>query len=132
MNTLLIALLLAVAPATDAATESTTTLEQLGLHRGMDYVPVRSALLRDGWTVEPHDYEGAPPFAAFPEVDCGQGWQAVCSAASAGATRLSIWPWIPPTTVTCCCWGVSEGPARVLVVGAVRLDATVTGRQSAR
>ena len=80
MNTLLIALLLAVAPATDAATESSTTLEQLGLHHGMDYVPVRSALLRDGWTVEPHDYEGAPPFAAFPEVDCGQGWQAVCSA----------------------------------------------------
>ncbi len=83
MNAFLISLLLAVAPATDPAAESApplpAPLASLGLRTGMDYAPVRSALLQHGWTAEPHDYDGAPPIARYPEVDCGQGWQAVCS-----------------------------------------------------
>lgn len=87
MNALLISLLLAVVPAAapaaapgdDASTPLPAALASLGIRPGMDYAPARSALRQHGWIAEPHDYDGAAPIAAYPELDCGQGWQAVCS-----------------------------------------------------
>lgn len=52
----------------------------LGLKLGMPYAKARALLLGAGWKAEAAAQDGAPAFADTPEVECGQGWQAICSA----------------------------------------------------
>ncbi|WDS36590.1 hypothetical protein [Pseudoxanthomonas sp.] len=68
-----------VAHATDedALPAAWTTL---GIKVGMPYAKAKALLLGAGWKAAAPDHEGAPAIAGNPEVDCGEGWQAVCSA----------------------------------------------------
>jgi len=53
---------------------------EIGVTVGMPYAQAKALLLEAGWVAEAPDNEGDPSFAAHPEVDCGQGWDAICSA----------------------------------------------------
>ncbi len=53
---------------------------QIGITVGMPYAQAKALLLTAGWIAGAPDNEGDPVFAAHPEVDCGQGWDAICSA----------------------------------------------------
>lgn len=52
----------------------------LGIRVGMPYAQARQALVGAGWQVEAPEAGGTPVFPATPEVECGQGRDAVCSA----------------------------------------------------
>lgn len=63
-------------PAPPAAADKVT-----GVREGMEYTQVRRMLLDAGWV--PLDAEYLRPWPAYPdypEVNCGSGWQATCSA----------------------------------------------------
>jgi hypothetical protein len=53
---------------------------QIGITVGMPYAQAKAALIKAGWVASAPDNDGDPVFAAHPEVDCGQGWDAICSA----------------------------------------------------
>ncbi|MER2177238.1 MAG: hypothetical protein ABS955_06010 [Stenotrophomonas maltophilia] len=52
----------------------------IGITVGMPYAQAKAALIKAGWVPSAPDNDGKPVFAAHPEVDCGQGWNAICSA----------------------------------------------------
>ena len=73
---------LAASPATPSPTapaKPETGATPSGLYKGMDYARARHLLMDDGWAVQPHDYEGRAPIERYPELDCGNGWQSVCT-----------------------------------------------------
>lgn len=53
---------------------------EIGITVGMPYAQAKVRLIKAGWLASAPDSEGAPVFAAHPEVECGQGWDAICSA----------------------------------------------------
>ncbi|MCX2921618.1 hypothetical protein ORK51_15680 [Stenotrophomonas rhizophila] len=53
---------------------------EIGVTVDMPYAQAKALLLKAGWVAEAPDNDGDPSFAAHPEVDCGQGWDAICSA----------------------------------------------------
>ena len=53
---------------------------QIGITVGMPYAQAKALLIKAGWLASAPDNEGTPVFAAHPEVACGQGWDAICSA----------------------------------------------------
>ena len=57
-----------------------TAWTQIGITVGMPYAQAKALLIKAGWVASAPDNEGTPVFAAHPEVDCGQGWDAICSA----------------------------------------------------
>jgi len=52
----------------------------IGITVGMPYAQAKALLMKAGWVASAPDNDGDPVFAAHPEVDCGQGWDAICSA----------------------------------------------------
>lgn len=53
---------------------------EIGITVGMPYAQAKVRLIKAGWLASAPDSEGTPVFAAHPEVECGQGWDAICSA----------------------------------------------------
>lgn len=53
---------------------------EIGITVGMPYAQAKLRLIKAGWLASAPDSEGTPVFAAHPEVECGQGWDAICSA----------------------------------------------------
>lgn len=54
-------------------------LQAFGLTSGMEYKAAKAALLASGWSVQPSAQSEAA-FPASPEVECGSGLDAICSA----------------------------------------------------
>lgn len=88
MKILLISFLLATSPVAiepgyrmgsykDNPSPMPGTLKALGARWEMDYRTLRPALLKAGWVGTPREYSHRT-ILGFPEVNCGQGWQAVC------------------------------------------------------
>lgn len=52
-----------------------------GVRQGMEYTQVRRMLLDAGWVaLHADDLRPWPAYSDYPEVACGSGWQATCSA----------------------------------------------------
>ncbi len=52
-----------------------------GVREGMEYTQVRRMLLDAGWVpLDADDLRPWPAYPDYPEVACGSGWQATCSA----------------------------------------------------
>ncbi len=62
----------------------------------MDYKTLRRFLPKAGWVATPREYSH-PTVYGFPEVNCGQGWQAVCSSGFHKASRKSFSGFIQQT-----------------------------------
>ncbi|WP_313142759.1 hypothetical protein [Stenotrophomonas sp.] len=63
-------------PAKRAAADKVT-----GVREGMEYTQVRRVLLDAGWVALDAEYlRPWPAYPDHPEVNCGTGWQATCSA----------------------------------------------------
>jgi len=88
MKIILISFLLASSPVTiepgyimgsykDNPSPMPGTLRTIGARWEMDYRVLRPALLKAGWRGTPREYSHRTVLG-FPEVNCGQGWQAVC------------------------------------------------------
>ncbi|HGK7304924.1 TPA: hypothetical protein ACJ509_002823 [Stenotrophomonas maltophilia] len=81
MKTVVLAvfLSLASAPAIASAQEMTDELATLGITAGMPYAKAKRLLDAAGWQATPPESTQAP-LADFPEIECGQSRDAVCSA----------------------------------------------------
>ncbi|MCX2918585.1 hypothetical protein ORK51_00120 [Stenotrophomonas rhizophila] len=67
------------APAPAAAREAANRVT--GVRKGMEYAQVRRMLLDAGWVPLDAEYlRPSPAYPDYPEVNCGTGWQATCSA----------------------------------------------------
>ncbi|MBH1628499.1 hypothetical protein I5U62_16365 [Stenotrophomonas maltophilia] len=65
-----------VPPAKRAVADKVT-----GVREGMEYTQVRRMLLDAGWVpLHADDLRPWPAYSDYPEVACGSGWQATCSA----------------------------------------------------
>jgi len=76
---LAVSLSLGVAPAIAAAQELTGELAALGITAGMPYAKAKRLLDAAGWQATPPESTQAT-LPDFPEIECGQGRDAVCSA----------------------------------------------------
>ncbi len=76
---LAVSLSLAIAPAIAPAQELTGELAALGITAGMPYAKAKRLLDAAGWRVTPPESAQAA-LPDFPEIECGQGRDAVCSA----------------------------------------------------
>jgi len=81
MKTVVLAvfLSLASAPAIASAQEMTDELAALGITAGMPYAKAKRLLDAAGWQATPPESTQAT-LPDFPEIECGQGRDAVCSA----------------------------------------------------
>ncbi|HYQ22284.1 hypothetical protein [Stenotrophomonas sp.] len=81
MKTIIPAVLLslAIAPAIASAQEKTGELAALGISAGMPYAKAKRLLDAAGWQVSPPE-SGQAALPGFPEIECGQGRDAICSA----------------------------------------------------
>lgn len=70
-------------------------IKAMGAQWEMDYRTLRSALLKTGWNALPREYSHSTVLG-FPEVNCGQGWQAVCSSGFRKGER-ELFLWLHPT-----------------------------------
>ena len=90
--------LIVVVPASAA----TPLLTQLGLKSGMEYSSAKERMLHRGWSVDAPEPANHRPYASAPEVTCGQGWDAVCTARFINrgkAVMLTLKPGIDKLTV---------------------------------
>lgn len=70
---------LAIAPVIASAQEVTGELAALGITAGMPYAKAKRLLDAAGWQATPPESRQAA-LPDFPEIECGQGRDAVCSA----------------------------------------------------
>jgi len=70
-------------------------LKAMGAQWEMDYKTLRRALLKAGWVATPREYSH-PTVYGFPEVNCGQGWQAACSSGFRKG-KQEVFLWLHPT-----------------------------------
>ncbi|WP_416057158.1 hypothetical protein [Stenotrophomonas maltophilia] len=76
---LAVSLSLAIAPVIASAQDVTGELAALGITAGMPYAKAKRLLDAAGWQATlPESRQAALP--DFPEIECGQGRDAVCSA----------------------------------------------------
>jgi len=59
-------------------------LAQYGIHLRMHYREARQRMLTHGWALDPTEVnakygQGPRPYPEFPEVLCGEGYDAICS-----------------------------------------------------
>lgn len=47
---------------------------------GRSYEKVKNELLEDGWEIDESDLDEKPVYPDYPEISCGAGSQAICSA----------------------------------------------------
>lgn len=76
---LAMSLSLAITPAMASAQEMPGELAALGITAGMPYAKARRLLDAAGWQATPPESRQAA-LPDFPEIECGQGRDAVCSA----------------------------------------------------
>lgn len=75
---LAVSLSLAIAPVIASAQDVTAELAALGITAGMPYAKAKRLLDAAGWqAMPPESRQAALP--DFPEIECGQGRDAVCS-----------------------------------------------------
>ncbi|HDS0950407.1 TPA: hypothetical protein QDZ34_001979 [Stenotrophomonas maltophilia] len=76
---LAVSLSLAIAPVIASAQDVTGELAALGITAGMPYAKAKRLLDAAGWQATPPESRQAA-LPDFPEIECGQGRDAVCSA----------------------------------------------------
>lgn len=55
-------------------------LTSQGLRVGMPYAQAKQVLLARGWRIDTSEQSSAPAFKQHPEITCGEGINAICSA----------------------------------------------------
>jgi hypothetical protein len=65
-----------------------STFSDPSVKADMPYATVKKNLQKAGWSVVQRSVSTEPPiYKDFPEVDCGDGYEAVCSAGFKKATK---------------------------------------------
>lgn len=66
------------------------SLESYGLHKGMSYRQAKEILEKNNWSPTVED-GSKPTFVDFPEINCGEGYNAICSVGfEKGKSEMAI------------------------------------------
>lgn len=56
-------------------------LSRYGIKVGMPYSRAKALMLKNGWVIDPDEVFGSSnPYKSYPEIVCGEGYDAVCAA----------------------------------------------------